>query len=177
MATINDKKIEKLEDNVDDINKHLAQCRMAEQKQDHDILIKEHARITTLGNEFKDYKSEHADKHAEMKEEKERLVETIETISGNLNQSMIFIKDLQKGAKIRLGLWTTILAGVVTTVLAALIIYLFSNLTHHTTNNNESLENNRILLKISDRLDQNSRDIESVKQVIIKDNNRRKLNK
>ena len=167
---VSDKKIEKIEDNIDDINQHLAQCRMNDQKLDHDILIKEHARITTLDKELAEYKNEHAEKHAELREERKATMETIETISGNLNQSMMFIKDLQKGARIRLGLWTTILAGVITTILATLIIYLFSNLPHN--NNNESITNNEILLKISNRLDQNSKEIESVKRVIIRDDNK-----
>jgi hypothetical protein len=144
-------KIKKIVDDIDKINQHLAQCRMCDQKEDHDTLITAETTISTLSHNLTELKEENKEQHKEMVADRIILAEKVEQISGNLNQGMMYIKNLQNGAKIRVGMTTTIVSGIVATVLAALIIYLgtiaFGQVKPH-----DNHPTDKLLIEISEQL-------------------------
>lgn len=165
MAAV-DKKIDKIDDEIDEIQNHLAQCRMADQKKDHDILIKEHGRITTNEFSLHEFKKENKEQHNEMNENQKVISVKLEQVSGNLNQSMLMLTDLKKTARIKVGLHTAVVAGVLSTIIAALIIYTSSFLFNNVKDNLSSEDSTRILLDISSQLNHNTNQLKKMDERI-----------
>ena len=158
-----DKKLDKMDDEISKLQNHLAQCRMEDQKKDHDILIKERNRITNNTDNIKELKHENKEEHKTMNDNQKVLFEKVEQITGNLNQSMVMLTDLKRSAKIKIGLQTAVVAGVLSTIIAAIIIYASSFVYENIQNKLSDSDNTQILLNISSQIDNNSRQLQQLK--------------
>ena len=165
----NDNKIQKIETEIDKINHHLAQCRMDDQKADHDKLIHTENSIKVNSKAIIDLKNENKEQHHEMITARAALADKLEQVSGNLNQSMIYIKDLQNGAKIRVGLTTTIISGIIATTVAAGIIYVGTLILGRNEPTQHVKDSQTLLLEISKQIKQNSEELHKFEQTIQKD--------
>ena len=115
MAGIGDvkKNIEKIEDSVKSLLDTQARCRYDQQVQDHDELTK-------LGTKFETMEAD----QKEMKDNQAKISENLEIVSGNLNQSMLIIKDLQTANRLKASAKTTIITSVIATMISAVLIYI-----------------------------------------------------
>ena len=164
-----DKQIDKITTEIEQINKHLAQCRMNEQKLDHDKLITTESTISTINQTLIDFKKENKEQHDLMINDRLILADKLEQVSGNLNQSMIYIKDLQNGAKIRVGLATTIISGVIATTVAAGIIYIGTVVFGEFKKEHQDQKSTKILIDISKQIKQNSEQLQRFEKTIQND--------
>jgi len=106
------KNIEKIESSVQSLLDTQARCRRDQQVQDHDELTKHGMRLETMEADQK-----------EMKENQTKISENLEIVSGNLNQSMLIIKDLQTANRMKASAKTTIITSVIATIISAVLIY------------------------------------------------------
>jgi len=163
------KKIDKIEDEIDTINQHLAQCRMIDQKNDHDKLIQLDSTIKVTNDDIKNFKQENIRQHKELKDDRIALADKLEQVSGNLNQGMMYIKNLQNGAKVRVGITTAIISGVIATIIATLIIYIGTLAFDNLKQNQIDATSKQLLLEISNKLNQNSNQIRKFESTISKE--------
>jgi len=118
-----DKKFEKIENDIDSLQASQAKCRYEEQKTDHDDLITQTGRIDALNKDINEYRLDNKEEHKQINILINTQSNKLETISGNINQSMLYIKDMQTNARVKMGFKAIIITGVISAVIAGIILY------------------------------------------------------
>lgn len=143
-------RIDKIEDDIDKLQITQAKCRGPEQIKDHDILNTLSAKHDSLQTEVTEAKKTNTKEH-------DKITDKLETVSGNINQAMMYIKDMQKNAHIKVGFRTAVIAGVLSTVIAAGIIYIASNFYENAKAKLTKKQDQELLLNISKQVMENSK--------------------
>jgi hypothetical protein len=107
------KDVNKLEEHVESLQRTQSQCRGKEQQKDHDVITTHTLKIENIENN-----------NQSIKEKQNDIVEKLETVTGNLNQAMLIIKDMQTANKMKTSAKTTIITSVIAALISALLIYL-----------------------------------------------------
>lgn len=154
-----------------------AQCRGAIQTEDHDKLIAlsgmVNANIANIAECKKLNTKAHDEIKQECKEAREELkgvdkeiLDKLETATGNLNQAMSFITDMQRHGRLKVGIWTTIISGALATVLAAFIIWVGTLVYSSVKKDDTAVKTEEVLMEISKQLQENSKYIKKVEETI-----------
>jgi len=166
MATKSENRFIKLEKNIDDLQDIKAQCRRKEQEKDHDIILIQKERIDTLYKSLDEHKNDNKEDKKEFKELNSDLTKKLETVSGNINQGMMYIKDMQRNAHIKIGFRTAIVTGIISTVIASIIIYFATTVFETYKTDKIKQQEQQILTVIAERLGENAKEMKRLQSSI-----------
>jgi len=142
------KTIEILIKDIEALKQNMAQCRRGEQKLDHDILNQQQSKIKEIENSNKEFRQE-------TKSNITILFDKFEQLAGNVNQSMVIIKDFQENSKVKIGIYSAIISGVISTILAALILWMVASSVRQEEYNSNS-EIKHLIKEIGNKVDLNA---------------------
>lgn len=119
-----------LQKEISNIKEHIAQCRMKEQKADHDIIITQTGKINQLEQYINNFKNSQDKINTNVDAEIKNIKELTETLNGNINQTALIIKDLQNSTQLKKNAIANLIVGICVTVIAAFLLFLFSTAMH-----------------------------------------------